>query len=93
MALVYLARYAGEWSTVGRNAFLDGDNCTIHRFKGCMTGSWSPCTRPARQKKGKRSPWLDEIPISSVWLYGFSLTHAGKLIRKTKEQIEDFNDF
>ena len=78
---------------MGRIESLDGDNCIIHWFKGCMTGSWSPCTRPARGEKGKRSPWLEEIPISSVWLYGFSLTPAGKLSQKTKDQIEDFNDF
>ena len=94
LALVYLAKYAGEWPQMGRIVeVLKDEKCTLHWHKGSMTGSWSQCSIPVRGEKGKRVPWIEEIPISSVWFYGFSLTPAGKLNQKTKDQISNFSDF
>ena len=55
MVAVYLAKYAGEWSQIGKKMGTNTDKgtCTIQWYGGSMSGAWTPCTIYA--KGGKES--------------------------------------
>lgn len=96
LVLLNLAKYAGEWPQLGKIVDTNSDSTiVIQWYQGSRTGSWMPCTRPVRGEgsRGKRSPWTESVPCSSVWCHGFHLTPAGKLPQKVREKVDSFSDF
>ena len=64
---------------------IDNDICTIQWFKGAKSVSWKPCTIPVQGKRGKREPWIVQVPISKVIFCDFKLTKSGHLPKTVKD--------
>ena len=56
----------------------------VEWFKGCKSGPWKPCTvRPQGEKGPRFVPFTELVPLSCIWLWGFELTAACALGKKT----------
>ena len=56
----------------------------IHYWKGSFKGKWSPQDVPRR-----RTPWIDELPKTSVILCSFLLSEYSKLLPSTRKHLQD----
>ena len=93
MALVDLAKYCGEWPQVAKIIKENGTKVAIHWYRGARTTTWSPCTRFVPGGGRKREPWLEQVPQSSVFFWGFELTPSGCLPKQAKDALDKYESY
>ena len=80
---VHLANY-DKMPVIGEVLEVNGDNITIHCWKGSFKGKGSPQDVPRRW-----TPWVDELPKTCIILCLFSLTEDNKLLPSTRRHLQD----